>query len=171
MSTFNSAARRLSARACCILGFGFGFSAPSHAAPPGWIAVDSATLGALRGGFTIASGLQVSLGVERLVAINGEVVSRTSFQLADIGRLDPDQARETSAALSAVKLIQNGSDNIYTAAFANDTLGGTVIQNSLNGQRIESSTIINSTVNSIGLLKTMNFSGNVSDAIARAAGP
>ncbi|MBC7505834.1 MAG: hypothetical protein H7267_08955 [Sandarakinorhabdus sp.] len=128
-------------------------------------------MSALRGGFTSANGLQVSLGVERLVAINGEVVSRTSFQLADIGRLDPDQARETSAALSAVKLIQNGSDNIYSAVFANDTLGGTVIQNSLNGQRIESSTIINSTVNSIGLLKTMNFSANVSDAIARTAGP
>lgn len=167
MFTFSSAARSLGACACCILGFG----APALAAPPGWVAVDSDTLSALRGGFTSANGLQVSLGVERLVAINGEVVSRTSFQLSDIGRLDPDQARETSAALSAVKLIQNGSDNIYSAVFANDTLGGTVIQNSLNGQRIESSTIINSTVNSIGLLKTMNFSANVSDAIARAAGP
>jgi hypothetical protein len=142
-----------------------------HASPPGWTPVDGALLDTLRGGFIGASGLQVSLGIERLVTVNGEVVSRTSLQLADVGRMDPEQARQAGAALSAVKLIQNGSGNMVTAGFSSDTLGGTVIQNSLDGQRIESSTIINSTVNSIGLLKTMNFSGNVSDAIARAAGP
>ena len=159
--------RRLGACACCL----FGLAPRAQASPPGWTPVDSAMLDTLRGGFTVAGGLQVSLGIERLVTINGEVVSRTSVQLADLGRMNAEQARETSAALSAVKLIQNGSDNIYTAGFSSDTLGGTVIQNTLDGQRIESSTIINSTVNSIGLLKTMNFSGNVSDAIARAAGP
>lgn len=164
---FSRAAQRLGACACCLLGL-LSFA---HASPPGWIPVDSAMLDSLRGGFTIASGLQVSLGIERRVTINGQLVSRTSLQLADIGRLNPEQARETGAALSAIKLIRNGNANIYTAGFSSDTLGGTVIQNSLDGQRIESSTIINSTVNSIGLLTTMNFSGNLSDAIARAAGP
>lgn len=149
----------------------FALAARVQANPPGWVAVDGAVLATLRGGLTVAGGLQMSLGIERLVTINGEVVSRTSMQLAELGRMNADQARESGAALSAVKLIQHGSDNIYTAGFSNGTLGGTVIQNSLNGQRIESSTIIHSTVNSIGLLTTMNFSGNVSDAIARAAGP
>lgn len=140
-----------------------------QAAPPGWVAVDAATLAQLRGGFTTASGLQLSLGIERLVAINGEVVSRTRFQIADLGSLNEEQARQTGATLSAVKLIQNGSDNMSHAAFADATLGGTVIQNSLSDQHIESRTVINASVNSIDLLKAINFNGNVGDAIARAA--
>jgi hypothetical protein len=145
--------------------------APAHAAPPGWVAVDAATLAQLRGGFTTASGIALSLGIERLVAINGEVVSRTSFQVADLGRLSEEQARQTGAALSAIKPIQNGSDNMSHAAFADAALGGTVIQNSLSGQHIDNRTVIDASVNSMGLLKAINFNGNVSDAIARAAAP
>ena len=167
MSVLSRMARRLGACTCCMLGL--ALPGRTQASPPGWIPVDNAMLDRLRGGFTSASGLQVSLGIERLVTINGEVISRTSLQLADLGRLDASQARQAGDALSAVTLIQNGHSNQLTAGFSSDTLGGTVIQNSLDGQHIESSTIINASVNSIGLLKTMNFSGNVSDAIARAA--
>ena len=157
------------ARAClyCILAA----TTQARAAPPGWVAVDAAMLDTLRGGFTSASGLQVSLGIERVVAINGQVQSRTSFALADIGRLSEEQATLTRAALSDVKLIQNGSANMALAAFADASLGGTIIQNSLSDQHIESRTLINASVNSMGLLKAINFNGNVSDAIARAAGP
>lgn len=151
---------------CCLL-----LAGPATASPPGWEAVDAAALDRLRGGFTTHNGLEVSLGIERLVSINGQVVSRTSFQIADVRRLDPGQARAAGAALSAVQLIQNGSDNTAGALFSADTLGGTVIQNTLNNQQIESRTVIHSSVNSLGLLKTINFNGNLSDAIARAAGP
>ena len=142
-----------------------------HAAPTGWVAVDAAVLSELRGGFTTPSGLKVSLGIERIVSINGQVQSRTSFELADIGRLSEAQAMQTRAALSDVKLIQNGSANMTLAAFADATIGGTIIQNSLSDQHIQSRTLINASVNSMGLLKAINFNGNVSDAIARAAGP
>jgi hypothetical protein len=152
---------------CCILAG----SAPARAAPPGWVAVDAATLAGQRGGFTTASGIALSIGIERLVAINGEVVSRTSLQVPDMSRLDPELARQTGAALSAVKLIQTGSANMGLAGFADASLGGTVIQNTLSDQRIDSRTVINASVNSLGLLKALNFNGNVSDAIARAAGP
>jgi hypothetical protein len=152
---------------CCL----FAAASQAQAAPPGWIAVDSATLDGARGGFTTADGLQVSLGIERLVAINGQVQSRTSFALASIGTLGEEQARQTRAALSEVKLIQNGSDNIALAAFADNAFGGTIVQNSLNGQRIESRTLINVSVNSAARLVALNFHGSVSDAIARAAGP
>ncbi|WP_426100277.1 hypothetical protein [Massilia sp. TSP1-1-2] len=156
-------------RACaaCLLAV----TAAAQAAPAGWIAVDSATLERSRGGFITAGGLTVSLGIERLVSINGSVVSRTSFHIADIGRLDAEQARQTGATLSAIKLIQNGGDNMMLAGLSNDTLSGMVIQNTLNDQRIDSKTIINASVNSIGLLKTINFNGNVSEAIAQAVVP
>ena len=152
---------------CCLLAA----AAQAGAAPPGWVAVDAATLDEQRGGFTMANGLALSLGIERLVAINGEVVARTSVQVADLGHLSEEQGRQTGAALSEVKLIQNGGDNIYQAAFADGAIGGTVIQNTLSDQRIESRTVINAAVNSLGLLKAINFNGNVSEAIARAAGP
>lgn len=159
--------RALRAGICCMLAA----TVSARAAPPGWVAVDAATLAQLRGGFVGAGGLALSLGIERVVAINGEVVARTSMHIADLGNMTAEQAQQTGAALSAVKLIQNGGDNIYLADLADSTLGGTVIQNSLSDQRIESRTIINASVNSMGLLKALNFHRNVSDAIARAAGP
>ena len=143
----------------------------AQAAPPGWVAVDAAALDSLRGGFTTVDGLNVSLGIERLVSINGELVSRTSFQISDLARIDAEQARQTSAALSEVKLIQNGGDNMMLSGFSSATLAGTVIQNTLNDQHIANQTVINASVNSIGLLKTINFHGNVSDAIARSVIP
>lgn len=152
---------------CCLLALGL----PARAAPSGWVAVDAAALERQRGGFTTPGGLVLSIGIERLVAINGQVLARTSVQLANLNGLGAQQLQQTGAALSAVKLIQNGTGNMEHAAFADATLGGTIIQNTLSGQRIESRTIINASVNSLGLLKALNFNGSVSDAIARAAGP
>jgi hypothetical protein len=148
-----------------------GAATQVQATPADWVAVDAAMLDGLRGGFVTPAGLTVSLGIERLVSMNGEVVSRTSFQIAELGGINAEQARQTSAALSEVKLIQKGGDNMMLAGFSGATLAGTVIQNTLDDQHIASSTVINASVNSISLLKTINFQGNVSDAIARAAVP
>ena len=145
--------------------------APQAAPGEGWVAVDKSVLDQSRGGFTFDTGLRVMLGIEREVSINGDVVSRTSLQLTDISRLSAEQAQQTSQALSEVKLVQNGRDNIYVGAMSAQTLGGTVIQNSLNDQLIRTHTVIHSSVNSMALLKTLNFQGSLDDALARAAGP
>lgn len=161
--------RLIKACLCCVAA---AFASAAHALddPSDWVPVSSAVLDQMRGGFTLGEGLQVSLGIERLVSINGEIVSRTSFELADMSHLSAEQAELTREALSSVKLIQNGGDNIYQATMSAQTLGGTVIQNTLNDQLIRSQTVINSTVNSTALLKTLNFNGSLSDALARAAG-
>jgi hypothetical protein len=145
--------------------------AQEQAGASDWVAVNEQRLDQMRGGFTLGSGLKVSLGLERLVAVNGEVVARTSFHVADLNHLSAEQARQTSAALSSVKLVQNGGDNINLAAMPPQALGGTVIQNSLNNQLIRSQTVINSTVNSMGLLKALNFQGSLGDALVRAVTP
>ncbi|MFZ3288940.1 MAG: hypothetical protein WA191_19120 [Telluria sp.] len=158
-------------KAClCCAAAAFAGAAQALDDPADWVPVSSAVLDQTRGGFTLGEGLQVSLGIERLVSINGEIVSRTSFELADMSHLSTEQAELTREALSSVKLIQNGGDNIYQATMSAQTLGGTVIQNTLNDQLIRSQTVINSTVNSTALLKTLNFNGSLSDALARAAG-
>ena len=145
--------------------------APEASLGAGWAPVPETVLDASRGGFTFHTGLQLTLGIEREISINGEVVSRTSLQLTDVSRLSAEQARQTSEALSAVKLVQNGHDNMAVGAMSAQTLGGTVIQNSLNDQLIKTHTVIHSSVNSMALMKTLNFQGSLGDAIARAAGP
>lgn len=150
-----------------------GCSAPAAAATEptdDWVAVNDGQLEAMRGGFTTRSGLAVSLGIDRLVSINGNVVARTSFDIADLNHMSEEQARLTRDALSSVKLIQNGSDNIYQAGESSRVLGGVVIQNTLNDQLIRSETVISSTVNSASLLKSLNFQASLSDALTRAAG-
>ncbi len=150
-----------------------GCSAPAVAAAEpadDWVAVDDSQLEEMRGGFTTPSGLAVSLGIDRLVSINGDVVARTSFDIADLNHMSEEQARQTRDALSSVKLIQNGSDNIYQAGESSRVIGGVVIQNTLNDQLIRSETVISSTVNSASLLKSLNFQASLSDALARAAG-
>lgn len=135
-----------------------------------WTPVDEEQLDQMRGGFSLPGGLQVSLGIERLVSINGEVVARTSIDIANLNHLSAEQRLQTSEALSSVKLIQNGSDNIYRPGDTSGTVGGVVIQNTLNDQLIQSQTVISSTVNSASLLKTLNFQSTLSDALTRAVG-
>ena len=105
------------------------------------------------------------------MTINGKVVAHTHFEVRDIAALSAAQAGQTSATLSALKLVQNGGDNMVLGALGDGMLPGTIIQNSLNDQRIQSQTIINTSVNSGDLLKTLNFQGSLGDALARAAGP
>jgi hypothetical protein len=150
-----------------------GYIAPCAAAPAAaedWTPVTDETLARSRGGFTTAAGLQMSLGIERLVSINGEIVARTRVDISDLNHLSGEQLRQTRDALSSVKLIQNGGDNIYQAGASANAGGGMVIQNTLNDQLIRSQTVISSTVNSASLLKTINFQGSVGDALARAVG-
>lgn len=143
--------------------------APAAAGPTDdWPPVNDAQLDRMRGGFDTAGGLTVALGIERLVSINGDIIARTSVAIADLNHLSVEQARQTRDALSSVKLIQNGSDNIYQAGDASRVIGGVVIQNTLNDQLIRSQTVISSTVNSASLLKTLNFQGSLSDALTSA---
>ncbi|MDB5958947.1 MAG: hypothetical protein JWP59_241 [Massilia sp.] len=135
-----------------------------------WSAVDDAALDGARGGFTNGNGLMVSLGIDRLVSINGDVVARTRIEIADLSRIGADQARQTSEALSAVKLVQNGGENIYRAGEIGSALGGIIVQNSLNNQVIRTDTVISSTVNSAGLLNALNFQGTLQNALTRAVG-
>ena len=152
-------------------GYGMPAAAGEEIPAADWEPVDAEQLDQVRGGFTTGSGLEMSLGIERLVLVNGAIVAHTNIELSDLNNVSAEQARLTSEALSSVKLIQNGGDNIYHAGASDHVLGATVIQNSLNDQLIASQTVISCTLNSASLLKTLNFQGSLSDALARAAGP
>lgn len=138
--------------------------APALASDPAWEPVPADQLEQARGGFTTNTGLELSLGIDRLVTINGDVVARTSVQIADIRAISGDEAMKAREALTATTLVQNGTGNF----FAGDSVSGTFIQNSLNDQIIRSQTVISSTVNSTSLMKDLNFNQSVRDAAIQA---
>ncbi|TFW13852.1 hypothetical protein [Duganella callida] len=113
----------------------------------GWAAVDDARLDQARAGFDLGDGLLVSLGVERLVSINGTVVASTHFSIPDMTQLSAAQAQMASDALSAV-----------------------LVQNSLNDQAIRSQTTIDTTVANLSLLKAVNFESSLREALSGAVG-
>ncbi|MFC5547113.1 hypothetical protein [Massilia aerilata] len=162
---------RLSLKICFLL-------ASAAAAGQGWAdapvagfdatqPVEPAALDELRGGFLIPGGLLVSLGIDRIVTINGNVVERSQLNLGDLGTLTSGMSKVSADTANQVRLIQNG---IGTAnlALGRDVLGGTIIQNSLNDQLINNQTIINASVNARGMLQSMNFQSTLNNALNSA---
>lgn len=121
--------------------------------------VSDAQLARLRGGFSIDGGpgqIQLSLGIERLTAINGKLASVT---------------RLGASAADGIRLIQNGAGNVFDASVLHTLLPGTlgtVIQNSLDGQTIRNLNVFNITVNSRQLAQSLAVQNSVTDALARA---
>lgn len=134
-----------------------------------WAAVDTATLDETRGGFETPGGLNISLGIERVVSINGEVLSRTNVAIANVANMTADQVAAASEALGTARLIQLGGSN-YAPQDIGLGSGATLVQNSLDHQNILARTTITSTVNSMALLKDLNFHSTIRDAIVRSAG-
>ncbi|WP_229215717.1 hypothetical protein [Duganella sp. CY15W] len=131
-----------------------------------WTAVDDSQLAQARGGFSLGGGLQVSLGVERLVSINGSVVASTHFSIADMTQLSAAEAAMASDALAAV-VVQNGAGNL-AEPLSTQGLGALVIQNSVNDQAIRSQTTISTTVSNLAMLKAVNFESSLRDALSAA---
>jgi hypothetical protein len=130
-------------------------------------AVDPAALDELRGGFDAGNGLTVSLGIERVVTINGNVAERSQLELGDLGTLTSGMSKISAETASQVRLIQNGVKDL-NVNLGNNVLGGTIIQNTLNDQLIRNQTIINASVNARGMLQTMNFQSTLANALNTA---
>jgi len=125
-------------------------------------------LAGYRGGFVTDNGLAVTLGIERIVTINGNLAERSELNLGDLGRLTSGQSTLPTDTAAQVRLIQNGGGT-FNVQMGDTTLGGTVIQNSLNNQLINNQTIINASVNARGLLQAMNFQSSLANALNTAA--
>ena len=162
--------------ACCPAGVAAGADAELAMSTPAdpaaaWATVDDASLDQMRGGFDLGGGLVVSLGVERLVSINGELVASSNFSIADMAKLSAAEAQAAGVALSTATVVQNGPGNVVDPGLAMQGLGALLIQNSVNDQAIRSQTTINATVNNLSMLKALNFAGSLRDALNRVVGP
>jgi hypothetical protein len=114
-------------------------------------AVAPAALDACRGGFVSPSGLAVTLGIERIVTQNGNVLAHSVLQFGELGRL---AAGHEPQDLGALQLVPG--------------LPGGVLQNSLDNQLIGQTTIINASVDARGALQAMHFQSTLAQALTGA---
>ena len=129
-------------------------------------AVDTASLDEVRGGFELeGSSLKFTIGIERAVYINGNLVATNVLNLKDL----QSSAGGTSvagalpaAAPSGALVVQNGpAGTNYVAPQVAQNPTATVIQNSLNDQKIQNVTTINASVNSMQTVRAMSVANAI----------
>jgi hypothetical protein len=127
------------------------------------VAVADMALDQVRGGF-VGNGLNISFGIERAVYINGALVATTTLNVSELGKLT---AGRGSVAIDAgtIAAIQNGMGNSVSASALTSTSAGTIVQNTLDGQKIQNITVINATANSLGVLRGLNFQSSLRGAV------
>lgn len=131
-------------------------------------AIDAASLDEIRGGFELdGTGLKFSFGIERAVYINGELIASTVLNLKDLKLATG--AGSAPAALppgagGAIGIIQNGTGNNVSTVI-NPNLAGTIIQNTLNDQKIQNVTTINASVNSLQTMRAMSVQSAIQSGI------
>ncbi|WP_051244515.1 hypothetical protein [Azohydromonas australica] len=130
------------------------------------VALDETALDTLRGGFVGDGGLRISFGIERAVYVNGSLVTTTSLNLSELGTLSAGKAAamKLPEVGNRIALIQNGAGNAVLTSLGPRAIG-TVIQNTLDGQKIQTLTTINATANSLGVLKSIEAQRNLRSAI------
>lgn len=147
-------------------GIGWSDRAPAQAPlGPEWTPVAPETLDGLRGGFELPSGLVLSLGIERVAWVNGEVVSYLRVDIPDIASMTPEQAQALSR-FGQVQLVQVGPGNTFDGS----GFGGLVIQNTLDGQDIRARTTLDVGVNTLGLFQALNAGDALRNALVSAPG-
>lgn len=136
-----------------------------HPFGDGRLAVSDAGLDRARGGFTTPEGLRISFGIERAVYVNGSLVTTTSLNVSELGVMSAGGAPPSMPALGSIAVIQNGAGNTFVPGAVPAGTLGTVIQNSLDDQKIQSISVINASVNSLGMLRSMTMQSNLRNAI------
>ena len=141
-----------------------------HAHPLGQqvAALDTASLDEIRGGFEMAgSGLKFSIGIERAVYINGNLTANNVLNPKDIqsiaGGTSVAGAAPTVPSTGAL-IVQNGAGNSVASQISQNS-AATVIQNTLNDQKIQSVTTISATVNSMQMARAISLQNAIQTGI------
>lgn len=129
------------------------------------VAVNSDRLDEIRGGFVTDSGLKISFGIERAVYLNGTLVSTTSLNIADLSKISGGRADVSGDAAGVLTLVQSGSGNVFAPGSVSNTAAGTIIQNTLDNQRIGTITRIDAVVNSASILRSINLQSSMRSAV------
>lgn len=119
----------------------------------------------VRGGFSLANGnnaLQVSIGIERAVFVDGALQVSTRFAIPSLGSQIADGQN-----LTALNIVQNGAGNHFIPTSLADLPSNvmTLVQNTLDNQTIANLNIINATVASRDLLRSMAITSSLKEML------
>ena len=142
-------------------------SANQHTHPLGrqLVALDMESLDQVRGGFEMeGSGLKFSIGIERAVFINGDLVATNVLNLKGLQSTTGGASVASAppvpvpAASSGALVVQNGAagSNNVAAQVSQNPAATMVVQNSLNNQTIQTVTTINASVNSMQAVRALS---------------
>lgn len=140
------------AGACCVFG-GNAIAAQAIVKPAQggevWLAASNKTLDGMRGGFDIGAGLMVSFGVVRSIAINGNLLVTTSFNIADLSKITPVQAAFINQQVGALNLIQNGPGNTVQPSTTSAVAAGAAPTGSPSPSSVAVNSVAPTSVNSV----------------------
>ena len=121
-----------------------------------WQKVPDQELAKLRGGFITSDGLNINVGLERLVMIDGSVKTRFNLDLSGLGRSPAGPTPLPGNQSKLIQLVQNGGHNVVTADVPDDFAGGalTIIQNSLDNKLIQNFTMLQIDVSGMAQFRT-----------------
>lgn len=103
----------------------------SHAIAGFGMPVSMARLDAVRGGFDLGDGLQASLGIQRAVYVDGNLVTYINVTIPDIAHITTQQAVSLAEALGTVD-VQVGSGNTFNSSSSTQASVAAVTQSVLN---------------------------------------
>jgi len=133
------------------------------------VALNADQLDEVRGGFVTDGGLKISFGIERAVYLNGTLVTTTSLNIADLSKISGGQAQVTgNGTAGSLAVLQSGVGNVFAPGSVSATAAGTVIQNTLDGQKINTITRIDAVINSSGIMRSMNLQSSMQSAIVNS---
>lgn len=135
-----------------------------------WTPVSEARLDAARGGFDLGTGLVASLGLDRVVYVDGNLVASTHIQIPDVAHLTPAQASALSAAINTAAVVQVGPGNAVDPAALGQNAATTVVQNTLDNQRIAAMTTLNVSVNTLSAFRNLNLGQSLQSALVNPLG-
>ncbi len=121
-------------------------------------AVADAALAAGRGGYQAAGGLLLSFGIARSVTLDGATVATTT--LVGSGGGSTDGAALTGGTFT---VIRSGPGNAVGPLAASGA--AIVVQNTLDGRRIEATTVIDATANSLSLVRQSALQSSLRSAV------
>jgi hypothetical protein len=129
------------------------------------VALSTEKLDEVRGGFVNEDGLKISFGIERAVYLNGNLVTTTSLNVADLSKISGGQAQVSSTGTGNLALVQSGQGNTFLPGSISQTAAGIVIQNTLDNQKIQTITRIDAVVNSSSIVRSMNLQSSMRSAV------
>lgn len=138
--------------------------------PSSWQAVGDPQLAATRAGFSTGDGLLASFGIERVVYIDGNPVTRFSVDIPDVSRMTAVQAGALAAVARMGGAIQDGPGNGIDPAALGQASAALVIQNSLDNRDIRSLTTINASTNGLGQFGNSRLAQSLQSALVGSLG-